>query len=209
MYNILILSKIVTENHSKSTFYPLGVTHSSFVKLWKRILRTNSISFCPTEQLLREFFQFLCSFSFNRQGVSVRRGEPFPNIDENVPLHIENPLETDLNTSKNVSQKLLTLMQTHAKDALKMMEDPAFQKSDDGNTPWGLPLMFLLPSHMERGSNKSMGLGNRLTNILKGISSWTSLFQSAYISVGWKSSPTFWGRSSDKCGGIAPLWTKK
>ncbi|XP_071825826.1 poly(A) RNA polymerase, mitochondrial-like isoform X2 [Apostichopus japonicus] len=123
------------------------------------------------EQLLREFFQFLCSFSFQRQGVSVRRGEPFPNIDENVPLHIENPLETDLNTSKNVSHKLLTLMQTHAKDALKMMEDPAFQKSDDGNTPWGLPLMFLLPSHMERGSNKSMGLGNRLTNILKGISS--------------------------------------
>ncbi|PIK54337.1 putative max-like protein X [Apostichopus japonicus] len=122
------------------------------------------------EQLLREFFQFLCSFSFQRQGVSVRRGEPFPNIDENVPLHIENPLETDLNTSKNVSQKLLTLMQTHAKDALKMMEDPTFQKSDDGNIPWGLPLMFLLPSHMERGSNKSMGLGNRLTNILKGSS---------------------------------------
>ena len=90
-------------------------------------------------ELLIEFFQFYADFNFAEHGVSVVSGSAVEKPDPSVPVYIENPLERELNVSKNILEADLQLFQTHcrlARDTLR--ETSMVPRSRQKGDPWGL-----------------------------------------------------------------------
>ncbi|XP_057354323.1 poly(A) RNA polymerase, mitochondrial isoform X4 [Manis pentadactyla] len=97
------------------------------------------------ELLLKEFFEYFGNFTFNKNSINIRQGKE-QNKPESSPLHIQNPFETSLNISKNVSQSQLQKFVDLARESAWILH----QEDQDGlspsrNQPWGLAAL-LLPS---------------------------------------------------------------
>ena len=93
-----------------------------------------------SDELLLEFFEFFASYNFSDHGVSVITGSAVEKPDVSVPVYIENPLERQLNVSKNVLEGHLQTFQTQCRLALDAMGQsssvlPSRRKSRDS---WGL-----------------------------------------------------------------------
>jgi len=75
-----------------------------------------------SDELLVEFFEYYTNFNFAEHGISVVTGSLVEKPDPSVPVYIENPLERELNVSKNILESHLQNFQTQcevARDTLK------------------------------------------------------------------------------------------
>ncbi|MBZ3883947.1 Poly(A) RNA polymerase, mitochondrial, partial [Sciurus carolinensis] len=97
------------------------------------------------ELLLKEFFEYFGNFAFNKNSINIRQGRE-QNKPDSSPLHIQNPFETSLNISKNVSQSQLQKFVDLAREsAWILQEEDKDGPSPSSNQPWGLAAL-LLPS---------------------------------------------------------------
>ncbi|KAI9553544.1 hypothetical protein GHT06_021462 [Daphnia sinensis] len=85
------------------------------------------------EDLFIEFLRFIESFDFNERSVSIITGTALRKFDSK-PLYVQNPLERELNVSRNVNLKELTRVVMEARNALYILET----QEDQGPANWGL-----------------------------------------------------------------------
>ncbi|KAK1338679.1 hypothetical protein QTO34_019336 [Cnephaeus nilssonii] len=126
------------------------------------------------EILLKEFFEFFGNFAFNKNSINIRQGRE-QNKPEPSPLHIQNPFETSLNISKNVSQSQLQKFVDLARESAWILhQEDKDHPSPSSNQPWGLAAL-LLPSvakSMSRDKKKrKKPASERIKNLLESIKS--------------------------------------
>jgi len=86
-----------------------------------------------------EFLEFYADFNFTEHGLSVVTGSAVEKPDPSAPIYIENPVEHELNVSKNVLEGHLQTFQTQcqlARDALK--QSSTVPRSRRRGVLWGL-----------------------------------------------------------------------
>ena len=66
------------------------------------------------------FLEFYGKFNFNTHAISLVSGKTFAK-PENTPLYLENPIETELNVSKNVMDTNLANFQQGCREALDQL----------------------------------------------------------------------------------------
>lgn len=110
------------------------------------------------EDLFVEFLRFIESFDFNEQSVSIVTGSASRKFDSK-PLYVQNPLERELNVSRNVNLKELTRVVMEARNALYILET----QEDLGPTNWGL--LALPRAERVRRMNPKTSHYNHLTQI--------------------------------------------
>ncbi|XP_069912163.1 poly(A) RNA polymerase, mitochondrial isoform X4 [Oryctolagus cuniculus] len=99
----------------------------------------------PLELLLKEFFEYFGNFAFNKNSINIRQGRE-QNKPDSSPLHIQNPFETSLNISRNVSQSQLQKFVDLAREsAWLLQQDGEGGPAPAPRQPWGLAAL-LLPS---------------------------------------------------------------
>ncbi|XP_062956268.1 poly(A) RNA polymerase, mitochondrial isoform X1 [Cynocephalus volans] len=97
------------------------------------------------ELLLKEFFEYFGNFAFNKNSINIRQGKE-QNKPDSSPLYIQNPFETSLNISKNVSQSQLQKFVDLARESAWILQQEGKDRpSASSNQPWGLAAL-LLPS---------------------------------------------------------------
>lgn len=80
--------------------------------------------------IVREFFEFISSFDYESKGISILNGRTILKPSHS-PIHIENPLEPDLNVCVNVQQSEVRRLVTAANTSLAIMVDSSlFTLSD-------------------------------------------------------------------------------
>ncbi|XP_006177973.1 poly(A) RNA polymerase, mitochondrial [Camelus ferus] len=124
------------------------------------------------ELLLKEFFEYFGNFAFNKNSINIRQGKE-QNKPESSPLHIQNPFETSLNISKNVSQSQLQKFVDLARESAWILhQEDKGRPSPSGNQPWGLAAL-LLPSVANGVSlaKKKKPASERIKNLLESIKS--------------------------------------
>ncbi|KAM4813929.1 poly(A) RNA polymerase, mitochondrial isoform X2 [Urocitellus parryii] len=96
------------------------------------------------ELLLKEFFEYFGNFAFNKNSINIRQGRE-QNKPDSSPLHIQNPFETSLNISKNVSQSQLQKFVDLARESAWILqeEDKDRPSPSSSNQPWGLAALLL------------------------------------------------------------------
>ena len=88
------------------------------------------------------------------------------------PLHMENPLEPELNMCKNVSPGLLREIQKYSQNALQIMDMPGFHGPGCGSEvihPWGIGAL-LTPVKAKRNGKGSVVIGSDIADVLRGLS---------------------------------------
>ncbi|XP_032126182.1 poly(A) RNA polymerase, mitochondrial isoform X2 [Sapajus apella] len=148
--------------HSLTSSIPgAWITNFSLTMMVIFFLQTRSPPILPTldclqtlaELLLKEFFEYFGNFAFNKNSINIRQGRE-QNKPDSSPLYIQNPFETSLNISKNVSQSQLQKFVDLAQEsAWILQQEDLGGPSMSGNQPWGL-VALLLPSGANR---KSLG----------------------------------------------------
>uniref|UniRef100_A0A673VNS2 Mitochondrial poly(A) polymerase n=1 Tax=Suricata suricatta TaxID=37032 RepID=A0A673VNS2_SURSU len=126
------------------------------------------------ELLLKEFFEYFGNFAFNKNSINIRQGRE-QNKPESSPLHIQNPFETSLNISKNVSQSQLQKFVDLARESAWILnQEDKDRPSPSGSQPWGLAAL-LLPSVMNGVSHakkvRKKPASERIKNLLESIKS--------------------------------------
>ena len=92
-----------------------------------------------SDELLMDFFKFYASFDFAERGVSVITGSAVEKPDVSVPVYIENPLERELNVSKNVLEDHLEVFRAHCRLALDTLgRSSRVLRSPRSRDSWGL-----------------------------------------------------------------------
>lgn len=91
------------------------------------------------ETLLRQFFEYYAQFDFKQFAICLNEGMPIRKPDHSV-LYIVNPLERDLNVSKNVSLEELEKFRSEAQTAAWILES---RRSKSQN--WGILSLFAAP----------------------------------------------------------------
>jgi len=93
-----------------------------------------------SDELLVEFFDFYTDFNFAEHGISVLSGSVVEKLAPDCPMYVENPLERDLNVTKNVLEGHLPVFRTQcqlARDALRKSSAVPQLRRKFGE-PWGL-----------------------------------------------------------------------
>lgn len=126
------------------------------------------------ELLLKEFFEYFGNFAFNKNSINIRQGRE-QNKPESSPLHIQNPFETSLNISKNVSQSQLQKFVDLARESAWILhQEDKDHHSPSSNQPWGLATL-LLPSIAKNISHdkkkRKKPASERVKNLLESIKS--------------------------------------
>ncbi|KAL4698381.1 hypothetical protein H8959_011038 [Pygathrix nigripes] len=126
------------------------------------------------ELLLKEFFEYFGNFAFNKNSINIRQGRE-QNKPDSSPLYIQNPFETSLNISKNVSQSQLQKFVDLAQEsAWILQQEDTHRPSVSSNQPWGLAAV-LLPSVPNRGSltkkKRKRSANERVKNLLESLKS--------------------------------------
>lgn len=96
------------------------------------------------ELLLKEFFEYFGNFAFNKNSINIRQGRE-QNKPDSSPLYIQNPFETSLNISKNVSQNQLQKFVELARDSAWILEQEKKDQPSSSSHPWGLAALLLPP----------------------------------------------------------------
>lgn len=121
------------------------------------------------ESLLTEFFEYFGNFAFNKNSINIRQGRE-QNKPDSSPLHIQNPFETSLNISKNVSQSQLQKFVDLARESAWLLQQD--EASTPAARPWGLAAL-LLPSGAEGGSlprkQRKRPASERIRSLLESI----------------------------------------
>ncbi|KAK2503457.1 hypothetical protein MC885_013769 [Smutsia gigantea] len=123
------------------------------------------------ELLLKEFFEYFGNFTFNKNSINIRQGKE-QNKPESSPLHIQNPFETSLNISKNVSQSQLQKFVDLARESAWILhQEEQGGPSPSSNQPWGLAAL-LLPSvagNMSFAKMKKKPASERIKSLLESL----------------------------------------
>ncbi|XP_047485652.1 poly(A) RNA polymerase, mitochondrial-like [Penaeus chinensis] len=109
------------------------------------------------EDLLRGFFEFYDKFDFKERGLSIVKSDDFVK-PEHSALYIQNPLERELNVSRNVTLEELERLRTEITHARYRLEEDTQHTEEQGQQPWGL-LSLWGTSHKpqaHRGLNASI-----------------------------------------------------
>ncbi|XP_055003337.1 poly(A) RNA polymerase, mitochondrial [Sorex araneus] len=136
------------------------------------------------ELLLREFFEYFGNFAFNKHSINIRQGRE-QNKPESSPLHIQNPFETSLNISKNVSQSQLQKFVDLARESAWILHQEGKDcPSPSGNQPWGLAALLLpsVASNMSLAKKKKKPASERIKSLLESIKSTKSTENSTVTS---------------------------
>ncbi|XP_022436378.1 poly(A) RNA polymerase, mitochondrial [Delphinapterus leucas] len=143
----------------------------TFVRDFNRIKPSGNAE--TLELLLKEFFEYFGNFAFNKNSINIRQGRE-QNKPESSPLHIQNPFETSLNISKNVSQSQLQKFVDLARESAWILhQEDKDRLSPSNNRPWGLAAL-LLPSvanSMSLAKKKKKPASERIKNLLESIKS--------------------------------------
>ncbi|XP_059862347.1 poly(A) RNA polymerase, mitochondrial [Delphinus delphis] len=143
----------------------------TFVRDFNRIKPSGNAE--TLELLLKEFFEYFGNFAFNKNSINIRQGRE-QNKPESSPLHIQNPFETSLNISKNVSQSQLQKFVDLARESAWILhQEDKDRLSPSNNQPWGLAAL-LLPSvanSMSLAKKKKKPASERIKNLLESIKS--------------------------------------
>ncbi|XP_060019370.1 poly(A) RNA polymerase, mitochondrial [Lagenorhynchus albirostris] len=143
----------------------------TFVRDFNRIKPSGNSE--TLELLLKEFFEYFGNFAFNKNSINIRQGRE-QNKPESSPLHIQNPFETSLNISKNVSQSQLQKFVDLARESAWILhQEDKDRLSPSNNQPWGLAAL-LLPSvanSMSLAKKKKKPASERIKNLLESIKS--------------------------------------
>ncbi|XP_007536737.2 poly(A) RNA polymerase, mitochondrial [Erinaceus europaeus] len=132
----------------------------TFVSDLSRISPTENTE--TLELLLKEFFEYFGNFAFHKNSINIRQGKE-QNKPESCPLHIQNPFETSLNISKNVSQVQLQKFVDLARESAWLLnQEDKSHLFPPRNQAWGLAAL-LLPS-LPSGVSLSKRKKNRLAN---------------------------------------------
>ncbi|XP_064458450.1 poly(A) RNA polymerase, mitochondrial-like isoform X2 [Ornithodoros turicata] len=91
-------------------------------------------------ELLLSFFEFYSSFDFKSKGISPYTGNTVEKPDYS-PMYIQNPLDRQLNASRNVGVSDLRKLQTCMSDALWTLQK-ANCKTSAGGSSWGIGAIF-------------------------------------------------------------------
>uniref|UniRef100_A0A4W2IMT8 Mitochondrial poly(A) polymerase n=1 Tax=Bos indicus x Bos taurus TaxID=30522 RepID=A0A4W2IMT8_BOBOX len=168
--------------HSLTSSIPgAWITNFSLTMMVIFFLQRRSPPILPTldylktlaELLLKEFFEYFGNFAFNKNSINIRQGRE-QNKPESSPLHIQNPFETSLNVSKNVSQSQLQKFVDLARESAWILHQEGKDRpSPSSNQPWGLAAL-LLPSvanNMSLSKKKKKPASERIKNLLDSIKS--------------------------------------
>ncbi|XP_058914321.1 poly(A) RNA polymerase, mitochondrial [Kogia breviceps] len=143
----------------------------TFVRDFNRIKPSGNAE--TLELLLKEFFEYFGNFAFNKNSINIRQGRE-QNKPESSPLHIQNPFETSLNISKNVSQSQLQKFIDLARESAWILhQEDKDRLPPSNNQPWGLAAL-LLPSvanSMSLAKKKKKTSSERIKNLLESIKS--------------------------------------
>ncbi|XP_011832716.1 PREDICTED: poly(A) RNA polymerase, mitochondrial [Mandrillus leucophaeus] len=126
------------------------------------------------ELLLKEFFEYFGNFAFNKNSINIRQGRE-QNKPDSSPLYIQNPFETSLNISKNVSQSQLQKFVDLAQESAWILQQKDTDRlSVSSHQPWGLAAI-LLPSVPNRRSvtnkKRKRSANESIKNLLESLKS--------------------------------------
>ncbi|ERE77230.1 poly(A) RNA polymerase [Cricetulus griseus] len=128
------------------------------------------------ELLLKEFFEYFGNFAFNKNSINIRQGKE-QNKPDSSPLYIQNPFETSLNISKNVSQSQLQKFVDLARDSAWILEqEDKSQPSLSSKQPWGLATLLLPPGAVSTplSKKKKKPMNEKVKGLLASIKSSTT-----------------------------------
>nr|XP_004659699.2 poly(A) RNA polymerase, mitochondrial isoform X1 [Jaculus jaculus] len=124
------------------------------------------------ELLLKEFFEYFGNFAFNKNSISIRQGRE-QNKPDSSPLHIQNPFETSLNISRNVSQGQLQKFVDLARESAWILEQEGVDHpSPSHNQPWGLAALLvssLASGKSSSGKKRRRPASERVKSLLESI----------------------------------------
>ncbi|XP_071528060.1 poly(A) RNA polymerase, mitochondrial-like [Panulirus ornatus] len=88
------------------------------------------------ETLLRGFFEFYDKFNFRERGLSIVHGKSFVKPEHNA-LYIQNPLELELNVSRNVTLEEVERLRTELTHARFLLEGSTHTSDVGNHKRWG------------------------------------------------------------------------
>ena len=97
-------------------------------------------------ELLYEFFEFYHNFDVKNRAISIVDGETYTKPDFS-PLYIQNPLEVDLNASKNVGSEEVGQFQKICLDSLERLHN---SRKKTNNGQWGLTELLYLAEQQRK-----------------------------------------------------------
>lgn len=101
-----------------------------------------------SEEVLLNFFQFYSTFDFSAHGLNLLSGKTVIKPDYSA-MFIVNPVEPELNVSKNVSAEETERLRSEARNAAWLLEASGHSNSSKKGGPWGLMRLLEGNPHTE------------------------------------------------------------
>lgn len=111
-------------------------------------------------RLLSEFFEFYSQMNFGEHAISLNEGRATLKRDHSA-VYIVNPLEPELNVSKNVSPEECDRLKIEVRNAAWLLESNGKQEKTD--EPWGL--LDLMKMHKRPAIRPTMFFKSRMVDV--------------------------------------------
>ncbi|KAM4828861.1 poly(A) RNA polymerase, mitochondrial [Thomomys bottae] len=118
------------------------------------------------ELLLKEFFEYFGNFAFNKNAINIQQGKE-QNKPDSSPMYIQNPFETSLNISKNVSQSQIQKFVDLARESAWILDQENRASAED--RPWGLAALLLPNSKFQGRRVRNKAASERVKSLLDSI----------------------------------------
>ncbi|KAL1440607.1 hypothetical protein MTO96_001159 [Rhipicephalus appendiculatus] len=105
------------------------------------------------EDLLRSFFEYYASFNFKSKGIAPFSGQTLEK-PEYTAMFMQNPLDRQLNASRNIGLSDLKKLQGRMADALSLMDNAPRKITME--KPWGIMALFTAQTAAARRQQDAM-----------------------------------------------------
>ncbi|KAH7982747.1 hypothetical protein HPB52_006928 [Rhipicephalus sanguineus] len=105
------------------------------------------------EDLLRSFFEYYASFNFKSKGIAPFSGQTLEK-PEYTAMFVQNPLDRQLNASRNIGLSDLKKLQGRMADALSLMDNAPRKITME--KPWGIMALFTAQTAAARKQQDAM-----------------------------------------------------
>ncbi|KAL3242753.1 hypothetical protein MRX96_002518 [Rhipicephalus microplus] len=105
------------------------------------------------EGLLRSFFEYYASFNFKSKGIAPFSGQTLEK-PEYTAMFVQNPLDRQLNASRNIGLSDLKKLQSRMADALSLMDNAPRKITME--KPWGIMALFTAQTAAARRQQDAM-----------------------------------------------------